>query len=67
MTNSDDEKGGAMSTFLTIRETAELLRFNHQYVQALCREGKLPAQKVRSRWRIRREELLEQLRLEGRG
>jgi len=50
-----------MSTFLTIRETADLLKMNHQWVQHLCRAGKLPAAKIAGRWRVRRAELLAQM------
>lgn len=67
MANIDDNKGGEMSTFLTIKQTADLLQLNYQWVQALCRAGKLPAAKIGRQWRIDRAELLAQMRGGGRG
>ncbi len=59
-----------MSTFLTTREAATLLRVTYDTVTKHCREGKLPAVRHAGRWRIRRAELLARLGVlqgEGRG
>src|SRR5262245_40307863 len=51
-----------MEDFLTVEETAELLRLNVKRVQALARSGKLPALRSGRRWLFRRADLLNTLK-----
>jgi len=42
---------------LTIRDVAEFLKLSQKTVYAMAKSGKLPAFKVGSQWRIRRDDL----------
>lgn len=51
--------------FLTVAEVAELLRESTATIRRFCRMGLVPAVRVGLHWRIRREELEEQLTPKG--
>jgi excisionase family DNA binding protein len=46
---------------LTPREVARYLRMSTETVVRLCAQGRIPAQKVFGRWRIKRADLLQLL------
>lgn len=46
-----------MSQLLTVRETAERLRFSQSAVYRALEDGKLPGYKVLGRWRVDVDEL----------
>lgn len=48
-----------MADYLTIPESAALLRVAERTLYTLCRQGKFPAMKVGNQWRVDREALKE--------
>ena len=57
-------RGGG--SFMRVGEVARLLDVSEGTVEKMCREGQIKAIKVRTQWRIFREDLARDLGLEGR-
>ena len=57
-------RGGGV--FMRVGEVARLLDVSEGTVEKMCREGQIKAIKVRTQWRIFREDLAKDLGLEGR-
>lgn len=55
-----EDKGG-VTMFLTIKETADLLRFSEHRIYALVRQKEIPSVRVGGKILIPKEKLLNQL------
>ena len=53
--------------FVRVCDVAALLDVSEGTVEKMCREGQIKAIKVRTQWRIFREEFLRDMGLDGRG
>ncbi len=54
-----------MEELMTIQEVAAYLKMSQQTIYRMARQGKIPALKVRNRWRFRRNDIESWLTLEN--
>jgi excisionase family DNA binding protein len=52
-----DWKNGMPGTWLTVKEVAQYLKLSPDLIYKLAQQGKIPASKVGTAWRFKREKI----------